>query len=250
MVDVPIRHRRAPAQHAAPEPRLWQRPLVLIGGAVAAVILAAVLLQVAIRIYEGQSLQAGLTTSTRPVELAIAAETLTIPANMIRTGKVRRGGAVERAELVIHWPEITGYSEALAEDFREGAVAAPVIYAAIAARDAPVDSTGRLDSVYARFFIGKALPAPDGLVGRALAPESGYGGEVIFFAPDEPRPFVARCFAEETPEMPATCLRDIHFGTSLAMIYRFNRNLLADWRALDREMRRLAAGFLAPPQAE
>lgn len=250
MVDVPLRHRREPPRHTAEDRKFWRQPLVLIAGAVAAVILAVVLLQVAIRIYEGQSLQAGLTTSTRPVELAIAAETLTIPANMIRTGKVRRGGPVERADLVIHWPEITGYSEALADDFREGAIAAPVIYAAIAARDAPVDSTGRLDSVYARFFTGKALPAPDGLVGRALGPESGYGGEVIYFAPDEPRPFVARCFAEETPEMPATCLRDIHFGTSLAMIYRFNRNLLAEWRALDRGMQGLAAAFLTRPGAE
>lgn len=219
---------------------------MIVAGCGVLVVGALVLLSLAIGIFEGQSLERRLTTDTAPVTLAIAAETVAIPSNMIRNGKVRRGGPVERADLIMHWPELTGYSEALKDDFREGAIDAPVIYATVAARDTPVDATGRLDTVYARFFTGKAIPGPDGLVGRALGPDSGYAGEIVFYAPSEPRPFVARCFADETPEMPATCIRDIHFGNSLALVYRFNRDLLAEWRDLDAGMRSLAAGFLAP----
>lgn len=248
MTDVSLRHRAAPPPRSKPAPApavAWhRRPVILLAASALVVVLAVGLLQLAIGLYEGQSLERQLTTDKSPVALAIAAETVAIPANMIRSGKVRRGGPVERADLILHWPELTGYTEALKDDFREGAVDAPVVYATVAARDTPVDSTGRLDAVYARFFTGKALPAPEGLTARALGADSGYAGEIVYFAPSEPRPFVARCFADETPEMPATCMRDVHFGRTLSLTYRFNRDLLVDWRALDAGMRELADGFL------
>lgn len=252
MADVSLRH-RPPSPRARTAPRApgkwWQRPAVIAAGAIGALLLAVLLLQVAIKIYQGQSLERSLTMDTTPIDLAIAAETVAVPGNMIRSSKVRRGGPVERADLIMHWPEMSGYTEDLKDDFREGAIDAPVIYATIAARDTPVDSTDRLQSVYARFFTGKALEAPEGLAGRALSADSGYAGEVIFYAASDPRPFVARCFAESTPEMPATCIRDIHFGRSLALTYRFNRTMLGDWRALDASMRALAEGFLTTPNA-
>jgi hypothetical protein len=165
---------------------------------------------------------------------------------MIRSGRTRRGGAVERIELALHWPTMSGYTAELAEDFRQGPPVAPIIYATIAPRETPVDSTGRLDTVYARFFEGTAVAGPQGLVGRRLSADSGYGGEIVYFDPANRTPFVARCPAEVSPDMATTCLRDIAVAGDLSLLYRFDRSLLGDWRIIDDAVRRLAAGFVAP----
>src|SRR5262249_41238411 len=102
-------------------------------------------------------------------------------------------------------------------------------------------------SVYGQFFEGPPISGPEGLVGRALTADSGYRGEVIYYAPKRALPFVARCLAEATPEIPATCLRDVNIGKGLSMLYRFNQAHLGDWRQMDDALRRLVEGFLARP---
>ena len=247
MVDVPLRHRNGPRkrrQHS-PAPAFWTRSLLWLAATIAVVIVIGGLFKVGLDAYHDHLVLTGLSDDPTPVSLAIGSEDLNIPGNMIRFAKTRGGGPVERADLALHWPLLEGYSSALADAFRDGDAAAPVVYASIALRDSPLDSTGRLDEVYARFFVDKPLGGPAGLVGRRLSADSGYEGEVVYFAPSEPRPFVARCIAVSTPEVPATCLRDINFGHGLSLLYRFNLDLLKDWRALDAGMQKLANGFLA-----
>lgn len=249
MVDVPLRHRFARDHGAARRPwhRGWARPLAGVGAALVIVAIVGGLLHMAIDLYRERMTLTGLTDDPRPVVLTIAGDTLSIPANMIRFAGTRRGGAVERADLTLHWPTLEGYSEPLAEAFKDGSPMAPIVFASIAARDSPLDSTARLGDVYARFFTDRPIGGPSGLVGRRLAAESGYSGEVVFFDPVAARPFVARCLEAATPEVPATCLRDVDFGRGLSLLYRFNRVLLPEWRALDTGLRDIAAGFLVAP---
>jgi hypothetical protein len=224
------------------------RPLVLLACSILLIFAIGGLTRTVIEVYHDAMVLTGLTADRTPVSLAIGAEELAIPANMIRSDRTRRGGPVERADLALYWPTLDGYTDDLADAFRNDGPDAPIIYATISTRDERLDATGRLDEVYSRFFIDKPLPGPAGLVGRKLKPESGYGGEIIYFMPSEPRPFVARCLAEATPEMPATCLRDVNFGRGLSVLYRFNRDLLADWRNLDAGMQKLVGGFLVGPK--
>jgi hypothetical protein len=256
MVDVPLRHRKSrrppPAKPAAlaPEGLLlrhtgWLRPVAIVAASITLLIAIGGLFQAAIETYREHLTVTGLTEDPTPVNLAIGAENLAIPANMLRFAKTRRGGPVASADLVLHWPLLEGYSEASADAFKDGAPTAPIIYATISTRDSPLDSTGRLDDVYARFFVGKPVPAPAGLVGRHLSKDSGYEGEIVYFMPSEPRPFVTRCLADSTPDMPATCLRDVNFGNGLSLLYRFNRDRLEDWRELDARLQKLANGFLS-----
>ena len=253
MVDVSLRD-KVKAGGSADAPRLRPRvrtPRVLLRPtaiAVATVVVAVALvigIRAAIDGWNENAVLSGASPDPTPVELVIAAERLSIPANMIRSARARRGGAVERVDLALHWPTLAGFSDALAGVFRDASPEAPVIYAAIVPREMPVDSTGRLETVYARFFVGKASPGPNGLVGRELGEESGYGGEIVYFAPSEARPFVARCLADTVTDVPATCLRDVNLGQGLSLNYRFNRSLLGDWADLDAGIRRLAARFLA-----
>ena len=222
------------------------RPGVIAGTVVAVAIVLVVGLRSALDAWSDNVILSGRSADPTPVVFSIRSEPLSVPANMIRSAKARRGGAVERIDLAVHWPTLTGYSEALADAFGDGAATAPIVYLTIMPREMPVDSTGRLETVYARFFVGKAEPGPNGLVGRQLAEDSGYGGEVVYFAPAEARPFVARCLVDPAPDVPATCLRDLNIGRGLSLHYRFNVSFLDDWAALDASMHKLAAGFLAP----
>lgn len=247
MADVSIRHRQAaPAQAPGPQLRLLQpyKPLVLTVASILLIIAIGGLTRSIIEVYHDAMTLTGLSADPAPVHLAIGPEELAIPGNMIRSDRTRRGGPVERADLALFWPTLEGYSAPLSDAFENGGPGGPIVYATISTRDEQLDSTGRLDEVYARFFVDKPLPGPSGLVGRRLKPESGYGSEIVYFMPSEPRPFVARCLAEASPEVPATCLRDVNFGRGLSVLYRFNRDLLADWRTLDAGMQKLVAGFL------
>ncbi|HVZ14897.1 MAG TPA: hypothetical protein VG894_10605 [Bauldia sp.] len=203
-------------------------------------------IRTAIEVYHDAMVATGLTTDTSPVKLAIGPQELTIPANMIRSWRTRHGGPVDHADLALYWPGLEGYSTKTAAVFADGGPTAPIVYATVSTRDEAMDSTGRLDEVYSRFFTGQPIAGPTGLVGRTLSADSGYAGEIVFFNPSEPRPFVARCLADSTPEVPATCLRDFNFGNGLSLLYRFNRDLLGDWRTLDIAMQKLAMSFIAP----
>jgi hypothetical protein len=220
------------------------RPLVLTAAGFLLVIAVGGLIGAAIQVYHDAMAATGLTTDTSPVKLAIGPQELTIPANMIRSWRTRHGGPVDHADLALYWPGLEGYSAKTAAVFADGGPAAPIVYATLSTRDEAMDSTERLDEVYSRFFTGPPVPGPNGLVGRKLNPDSGYDGEIVFYVPSQARPFVTRCLADSTPEVPATCLRDFNFGNGLSLLYRFNRDLLADWPALDAAMQKLAASFL------
>jgi len=242
MVDVSLRHRRGtrsrPVSH-------WRLPMVIAGVAFAVLLVAGGAIHFAIEAYRDRVTLTGLSDDPTPVTIAIAGEVLSIPANMIRYGEARRGGAMQRVDLILHWPTLTGYSEDASDDFSEALPSPMVLFATVGRRDTALDATERLDAVYARFFTGKAVPGPAGLVGRTLDPKSGYGGEVVFFPPATARPFVARCLADENAGVAGACLRDVNFGNGLTLLYRFSRERLADWAALDAGMQRLAGSLLA-----
>lgn len=254
MVDVPLRHRPKPTDTAsAPRlrpgrrtPRFLLSPITLMAVALVAAVVLVAGVKMAIDSWQSSASLSEPTTDPTPVDIAIAGERLTIPANMIRSGKARNGGPMERVDLAIQWPTMSGYTDELASDFRRGPPAAPILYASLGARDGPVDATGRLDAVYARFFEGTAVAGPAGLVGRRLSADSGYAGEIIFFDPGSEAPFVARCPVDTMPDMAATCLRDVNVGKGLSLLYRFDKSLLGDWRIIDDAITKLAAGLVAP----
>ncbi len=203
MADVPLRTQAGGATWPArwAEIRAHLRPLVIIAGSSSCSSALA----------GSRARRSAPTARTRadradadttPVRLTIGAETLSIPANMLRFAAARAGGLADHADLALLWPGLDGYSDENAAAFMEEAVSPNVIYATIAPRESALDSTGRLDPIYARLFVGKPMPGPAGLVGRALGPDSGYDGEIVYFSPEGPAPFVARCPATTDPNVP------------------------------------------------
>lgn len=251
MADVPLRHTSGHSNPpAGTRPGRGLRPLrprLRVRFVAATVVIAIVALgfglKTALDSWQASAILSGLTEDPARVALSIAGESLSISANAMRAANARRGGAVEQVDLILHWPSMQGYAPELADEFNTGA--SSLMYATIAPRTSPVDSTARLETVYARFFVGKAFAGPAGLVGRQLAEDSGYRGEIVFFDPANRTPFVARCPVEWTDEMPATCIRDVDIGRGLSLLYRFDGTLLTEWAALDAAMRAFATRALA-----
>ena len=219
------------------------RPALVAVAAAIALGAVAFVVDTVIEDYRDGIVLRGLDGKPSPVAMIVAGEPMEVPANMIRFRSDRRGGALDRLSLLLHWPDLGGFSEAVAEDFKSPAPTAPLIFVTISARDTHLDATARLKPVYARFFEGPPIAGPAGLVGHRLAADSGYGGEIVFAAPG-PRGFVARCLAEQSSEIAATCIRDVNVGQGLSMLYRFNRSMLADWQAMDAGLVSTVSAFL------
>lgn len=229
----------------SPQGRDWRRP-GLYGGAVLAVILIlAWWVGESVRGYRDDVALAGRNSDPSPVAFTIAGERMTVPGNALRFASDREGGAVDRLDLLFRWPGLQGFSEANADAFRDSSSLAPLVYVTIAPRETPLDMDDRLSSVYARYFAGDPIAGPSGLTGRNMAADSGYRDEQVFYARTGPVRFAARCVAEATAEVPATCIRDVNIGRNLSLLYRFNRFYLGDdWAAMDRELRAAASSFL------
>ncbi len=185
----------------------------------------------------------GLNGKPKPVEIGIGFADLVIPANLIRFPTDRRGGYVTAVDLLLLWPDLDGYSDARSKEFRDTSPGAPLIYVTITEADTPIDSTARLQTIYSRDFTGPPMSGPGHLVGRRMAQTSPYRDEIIFYQPQSDEPFVVRCLAEETAEIPATCIREVTIGHGLTMIYRFNYTWLRDWKSMERRLIELVSQF-------
>ena len=224
----------------------WLKPALFAGLGIVTVALLAWGVEYAVSTYHDRIALAGKSGDRSRVAIVIAGEILTIPANMIRFPATRGGGTFESVDLLLHWPSLEGYSQDRTDAFRDGSTLAPLVYVTIAPRDNQLDSDGRLVAVYERFFIGDAVAGPSGLTGRRMTDDSGYRGEEVYYAVNGSTRFAARCIAESTAEVPATCIRDVNIGAGLTMLYRFNRFYLVDWQKMDADLKQLAATFLKP----
>jgi hypothetical protein len=94
-------------------------------------------------------------------------------------------------------------------------------------------SASLLDGVYLHQFGTEQLASIPGLVGKPLRPDAGYAGEVVWYDPVSPAPFVAKCSAPVDAKAPQSCLRMVYLGPGMAAIYGFSADVLPQWRQFD-----------------
>jgi len=223
------------AQHYSP-----RRLMMLIG-----VCLAVCITWVMLSYLTGRDDLAADKKPGSAIELTIAGGRFVIPANLIRFADQKHDGLAERVDLALLWPTLSGRDADTSKKFVDPNGASNVIHLSITADAATVDSTGRLATVYARYFTGPAQPAPAGLVARKLVAGSAFEGEIVYFESGATQPFVARCYPRQ-PLLPPTCIRDVNIGGVLTYQYRFHQDLLADWQALNASIRSLVGDFRTP----
>ena len=200
------------------------------------VIFAGILYALAHLIGDGIS-KAGHTDSTRQYEIIVANDLMQVPANLIRFPGQRADGALERLDLYLHWPTLSGYTEALRDEFNQLSNSTRLIFLTVEPRSMTYDISGRVEPIYSRFFDGPGTEIGNGLVKQALSAEDGFIDEDLYYEAASPYPFAARCVRDTSTTQAPYCLRDIHIGKDLMVTYRFHKQLLANWMELDRTLR-------------
>lgn len=179
---------------------------------------------------------AGYTDDTTPHEVVIGNDVIAAPSNMIRFEKARHDGIASRLDLYLRWPEMDGYSEPARAAFNNTDGNKRIIFLGLEPRMMTRDMSGRLEPIYNALTVKPGVPGPEGMTLFGFRENSGYLNEVLAVAARTGEPaFVARCLSgPEAEESLAPCERDVFVGKDLSLTYRFPRELLGEWRALDR----------------
>lgn len=175
-----------------------------------------------------------------PIEIVVGNNVLSVPENTIRHETQRRAAEYASIELYFRWPELTGYTRRDTEIFNSQTENRSVIFVTIERASMSRDMSGRYASVYRPLLREPGLAGPAGLTLRAFRPDAGYGNELLASGTDaDGGIYVARCLAgSEGRQMLAGCERDIHIGNDLSMTYRFPRELLGQWQAMDAALKK------------
>ncbi len=166
------------------------------------------------------------------IRLNLAGAELTIPRSWMRTSSGENGQDNVQADLQVDLE--------LNLQFAPGAKPYPVRLRLIAAAKVQ-PSSYLLDTVYMRQFSSRQKNTIAGLVGKPLKPREGFQGETVWYDPLSPNPFVAKCLDESLNSTEAGCLRTVQMTRRLAVIYRFDADLLAHWKNFDATMQPILA---------
>ncbi|AZO08272.1 MULTISPECIES: hypothetical protein [unclassified Mesorhizobium] len=212
---------------------------------------ALALLSVAISVsgkWLGRSIaMAGYTDDTSVRQIVIGNNVVAVPANYIRFEQARVDGIASRLDLYLRYPEMDGYSSAARDDFNHAATK-KIIFMSFEPRMMSRDMSGRFAPIYSALIVKPGTSGPGGTTLYGFTEKSGYLNEVLAVA-DRPGkdPFVARCLSGPSAEESlAPCERDIQVGDDLSLTYRFPRELLGSWQALDAAIVAKVAGILKP----
>ncbi|MEZ5872687.1 MAG: hypothetical protein R3D32_12780 [Nitratireductor sp.] len=246
-----IRMGRDPHQHfnrrlQSVQPAIQAEPRKpLISGSTSGFILklSAVLIGISLVIYAlahmigNEVSRAGHSIDTSIREIVIGNDVTHIPGNLIRFGSQRRSSEVQRVDLYMHWPSMSGYSEQLSEIFNRETVDPSILFVTLEPRTMTRDMSGRIEPIYSKFLVGPERQAGNGLLRRELAADGGFMDEDLVYEAGNPYPFAARCISDTAQSVTHFCLRDIHIGRDLMATYRFHESLLGEWRQLDAAIR-------------
>ncbi|PBB79442.1 hypothetical protein CK218_18965 [Mesorhizobium sp. WSM3879] len=210
---------------------------------------ALALLSVAISLggkWLGRSIaMAGYTDDTTVRQVVMGNNVISVPANFIRFDQARRDGIASRFDLYLRYPEMDGYSTAARDDFNH-VTTRKIIFLSFEPRMMSRDMSGRFAPIYSALIVTPGTPGPAGTRLYGFTEKSGYLNEVLAVAERPGKdPFVARCLSGPSAEDSlAPCERDIQVGDDLSLTYRFPRELLGNWQALDAAIATKVAGIL------
>ncbi|TPJ29094.1 hypothetical protein [Mesorhizobium sp. B2-8-3] len=210
---------------------------------------ALALLSVAISVggkWLGRSIaMAGYTDDMTVRRIVMGNNLISVPANFIRFDQARRDGIASRLDLYLRYPEMDGYSTAARDDFNH-ATTRKIIFLSFEPRMMSRDMSGRFAPIYSALVEKPGTPGPGGTTVYAFTEKSGYLNEVLAVAERPGKdPFVVRCLSGPSAEESlAPCERDIQVGDDLSLTYRFPRELLANWPALDAAIAAKVASIL------
>ncbi|HRJ69073.1 MAG TPA: hypothetical protein PK812_05635 [Beijerinckiaceae bacterium] len=179
-------------------------------------------------------------------EFFIGSQKVLVPRAMVRDPDLRNGGALNRIDLALLWPDLRGAAAATKAEIDRGMVFIGLEDAAPrAATPGDIDPTDRPGELYARFLAQEAWSNPGGLVMRRFRAGTPYEGEELFVSSPDERVFSARCpirkLGNTTEDL---CLWQTRI-TGMELQVRFSPRLLVEWQALSGGVRALVTRLKA-----
>lgn len=233
--------------HSTPGPLLSNRFLSVATAAIAMLALSSIAISFVGKHYGHQLALANHSDSTAPIRVAIGRDVLSLPENTLRFAAQRVSKAHQQVDLYLSWPDMKGYEDALRNRFNSTQPAG-IVFLQVSQSTMTRDMSGRLAPIYRQLLGPKVTHGPSGLEERRFLPGTGYEGEVLLTGTDKAgNIYAVRCLDPARVSAPTSsdCQRDIHLGRDMSVLYRFPRNMLHDWEALESAVRTYILSRLA-----
>lgn len=228
----------------------WRYPLAIF---IATLILCAIFLYY----YVGPSVDElggnvpSPAISEESVALSVGSFGFAVPANYTVYPRDRRGGARDEVSLYAMWPTMTGFTPTRRDEFLENAADTRRIDLSIALRTSPFTETERIETLYmprtvdqrgertAFDLIRYSFRAP-----RADFEVNTYQDTELFIGEDARGEVAALfCFLDREDIVSPECWRETELRRDVTLVYRFKREYLPEWRAIDAEILRFVEGL-------
>jgi hypothetical protein len=155
-------------------------------------------------------------------------------------------GEVEQIELALPWP-------ADVEAVLTEAVVAPdaprvsdTVFVSIKRRDVLAQVAERLERIYPHYLSDEEPRLVHGLEARSFNDDTAYRGqELLSGTAEDGLEFALSCDIRRTDNMPSMCRRQFLVQEGFAVIYRYHRDHLADWRDIEAMVARFFDGLRA-----
>ena len=163
-----------------------------------------------------------LDNSTPLVTKIVGGQSLGAPAPWFRFFEPEGEEFVERIELIFALPlgvgDKVGEVQVVIAPLREARPGAEL-----------------LDAVYLHQFKPEQISGPTGLIGKPLKDATGFEGEIVWYDPISPNPFVAKCRLPVAETSTQKCIRTVRISEKLAATYKFDFELAGAWKRFDIE---------------
>jgi hypothetical protein len=163
--------------------------------------------------------------------IMVAGVVFNVPPAAIRVPLQRRAGPQERIDLAYQWPELRPPAS-------HAAAAPNRLFVTIETAQTTLPPAERLKTIYPRYIDVAAETDPTGLTVAPFADGTPYQGEDVVYDAAAPERFLVRCNRARGDLTLAMCLYERPVGAA-ALTFRFPRNWLTDWHAVETGIDRL-----------
>ena len=227
---------------------VWALPSVILGGFLLSGVLFY-LFYFGPGIRDLQGMAYAPTNDNGRVRLEIGGTLFSVPAHYTRNGRTRRSGQLDHASLHVLLPDFSPWREDRAEAFLDTGVLSKLLTINIRATASEMPEERVFNAIYRPYINGSGEVTDEGLQSFAFRTDSPYGKKQIFrglktgSAAERQRPplFICDIVKHENP----TCESRFNLGTTAQVSYVFKRVHLAQWEAIDRDVREIIRNFRA-----
>jgi hypothetical protein len=193
--------------------------------------------------------QVSPTSRSDIIALKVGGRAFHIPANYLEYESARQGGDRREIALFALLPDMSGWSNWVAQTFTDNGPDSRVVEMRIRKDDLNLSEADRLQRIYMGYILDpRGKDGPHGLKQYVFRGDSGYRHEDLFVGTTDAGIVVVRCVRKGPDVSSPNCMRDMQVARGVSLFYRFKRAHLSKWREIDAGVDKLIASFEKTPK--